>query len=296
VAPSFPLEQKDRPRRSRSWSHVIGIVGGMGPYAHLELERQLLLATSRRLAGPPRDQDYPAWRLSSFPSTPDRTGALLGIGRSPVPSLERAVRSLITGPRGVRADFVLVACITAHAFVDELQRRVSVPILDLVEETVARATHDPRVARIGVLATTGTLEAKIFERAAPRSRPNVEIISLRDVTAGERPGDWLQEHLVMESIYGPRQGRTRGGGGLKSGGVVGAVAQEAAARFAEGAHLLVSAGADVVILGCTEIPVVLTAPEIDGIPLLDPLAVCAEAAIDIAAGTRALPERMGVAV
>lgn len=268
----------------------------MGPYAHIELERQLLLAAARRLRWSPRDQDYPAWRLASFPATPDRTRALLGLGRSPVPWLERSVRSLTSGRKGVRADFVVMVCITAHAYLEEVQRRVAVPMLDMVGETLRTATADPDLRRIGLLATTGTLRSGIYQAAAARRSSDARIVSLLDATDRGRSGEWLQEQLVMEPIYGPLRSAQRQGGALKSGAVTGAVAQEAAARFAEGVGILAEAGADLVILGCTEIPVVLTQVELKGVQLVDPLEVTAEAAVEIASGARPLPSLVAARV
>ena len=283
------ISAKGPRKRSSRWQHVIGIVGGMGPYAHIELERQLLLATAEMLSHPPRDQDYPAWRLSSFPATPDRTRALLGVGRSPVPWLERSVRSLAAGRRGVRADFVVMACITAHAFLEDVQRQVSIPVLDMVDETLRDALSNQSPTRIGLLATTGTLQSDIYQAAADRVGSGVRIVSLLDVEDRGRPGEWLQEHLVMEPVYGPLRRAARTGGGLKSGALTGAPAREAAARFSEAVSILARGGAELVILGCTEIPVVLGEGEIEGVGLLDPLAVTARAAIEIASGARPLP-------
>src|SRR6478672_8946138 len=129
------------------WRRVIGIAGGMGPYAHLEFERRLLAAIEQPLS----DQDYPEWVVSSVPQTPDRTAALLEDGPSPMPWLLRSFERLSRC-----ADFAVLTCITAHAFLDEIRQRVALPILDMVELTLAEAArrHGPG-ARVGVLATTG---------------------------------------------------------------------------------------------------------------------------------------------
>lgn len=71
---------------ARIWQRVIGIVGGLGPHAHIEFERRLLAAITQ----PSSDQDYPEWVVSSIPQTPDRTAALLEGGPSPVSCLVRA--------------------------------------------------------------------------------------------------------------------------------------------------------------------------------------------------------------
>src|SRR3990172_1787597 len=82
------------------WKHVIGILGGLGPHAHIEFESLLLDATGKALGSPPCDQDYPPWVVSSMPTTPDRTRALLEGSESPIEAMvERAVERV--GARGV---------------------------------------------------------------------------------------------------------------------------------------------------------------------------------------------------
>lgn len=270
------------------WQHVIGIVGGLGPHAHIELEKALLEATARLLNRPPQDQDYPAWRLASFPATPDRTLALLGLGPSPLPWLERSVRILTSGARGFQADFIVIACITAHAYLEELQKRVAVPVLDMVAETI-RAASDLGARRLGVLATTGALQAGIYQEAAARIDPTLEITSLLSLNDGDRSGEWLQEHLVMEPVYGPQAVTGRAGGGLKSGLAPGPDGAGFREPLLEAVQLLEAAGAEIVILGCTELPMVLGQGEWKGAPLLDPLQVIATAAVKIASGAWPLP-------
>jgi aspartate racemase len=262
-----------------TWPRVIGIVGGLGPYAHVELERRLLAA----VADPASDQDYPEWVVSSIPGTPDRTAALLGRGPSPVPALVESLARLAG-----RADFAVIACITAHAFLDEVRREVRLPILDLVAATLteAIATGGER-GRIGLLATTGTLESGLFRDAARRVAPGLELLSLLDLSGGRT----LQEELVMRPIYGPLEGERRLAGGIKSGGEgdprTGAPHRQSLARAVEA---LAGAGAAAVITGCTEIALILGTDPVAGLPLLDPLAIAARNAIGIARGELPLPE------
>ena len=109
---------------------LIGIVGGLGPFAHLDFERKLLDAASE-LVGARRDQDFPQWVLSSIPQTPDRTEAYFGKTDDPTPSLGRSLERL----RGAGADFAVVACNTAHLFLERLREESPVPILSLIEVT-----------------------------------------------------------------------------------------------------------------------------------------------------------------
>lgn len=257
---------------------VIGIAGGMGPYAHIEFERRLLLSVE----GAASDQDYPEWVVSSIPETPDRTAALLEGGPSPVPWMLRSFERLAGC-----ADFGVLTCITGHAFLDEVRARVQLPILDLVEVTLLEAVRrfGPE-ARIGILATTGALRGGVYGRMAARATPGLDLISLLDLPDGEA----LQEEILMRPIYGPlREGR-RQAGGIKGGGdrdpETGILHRDA---LAGAVRLLAEAGAVCVVTGCTEVPLALGRDPVDGVPLLDPLDLAARAAVRIARGELPLP-------
>lgn len=250
----------------------------MGPHAHIEFERRLLAAVEN----PRSDQDYPEWVVSSVTHTPDRTVALLENGPSPLPWLLRSLERL-----AACADFAVLTCITAHAFLEEIRTKVRIPILDMAEAALVETTRrlGPS-ARVGVLATTGTLRGRVFHRAASRVAPDLDLVSLLDL----QDAGTLQEELVMRPIYGPlREGR-RGPGGIKCGGdhdlESGAFHRDV---LAAAVGRLAAAGAECVITGCTEIPLALGREPVDGIPLLDPLDITARAAVRIARGEIPLP-------
>jgi aspartate racemase len=289
----MPRTKRTERTEAPTWQRTIGIVGGLGPFAHLELERQLLAATARRLDRPPRDQDFPEWIASSIPATPDRTNALLGDGPSPLPWLETSVRRLCCTDAG-GADFAVIACNTAHAYLDELRHRTRVPLLDMIEETLRVSEEETgKGATIGLLATTGTIKAEVYQHALEANGHTLRLISLLDTEKG-KAGEDLQERLVMEPIYGPKRGKERAGGGIKSG-LLGEpderqeAREHAAGPLREAVERLARAGAQACILGCTEIPLALGREPVAGTPLLDPLAIMAEASVAIAAGERDLP-------
>jgi aspartate racemase len=251
----------------------------MGPYAHIEFERRLLAAIEQ----PVSDQDYPEWVVSSVPDTPDRTAALLEDGLSPVPWLLRSFERL---SRCV--DFGVLTCITAHAFLGEIRAHVALPILDMVELTLAEAARrcGPQ-ARVGVLATTGALRGGVYRRAAARVAPGLELISLLDLEAG----DSLQEEILMRPIYGPLCEGRRGPGSIKAGGDRDLETGTFHRNTLEGAvRRLAEAGASCVVAGCTEIPLALGRAPVDGTPLLEPLDLAARTAVRIARGELPLPE------
>ncbi len=252
---------------SSPWRHVLGIVGGLGPHAHIELERRLLAAVEPVA----HEREYPPWIVSSLPATPDRTRALAGAGPSPAPQLTASLENLAG-----RADFAVIACITAHAFLGEV-RPCPLPVLDVVEATLGEVVErHGENARVGLLATTGTLESRLFPRAAERAAPGLEVLSLLSLTHGER----RQQDWVMTAIYG------RGNGGLKAGV---AVDPDTGTPYVEtlrrAAAQLTDAGVDVVVTACTEIGMTLGRDP----AFLDPLDVAARQAIAVSRGERPLP-------
>lgn len=257
---------------------VIGIAGGMGPYAHMEFEGRLLAA----IESPRSDQEYPEWVVSSVPETPDRTVALLEGGPSPVPWLLRSLERLASC-----ADFGILTCITAHAFLDQIRAQVRLPILDVVELTLAEAAlrFGPRT-RVGILATTGALRGCVYQRTANRMAPDLDLVSLLDLPDGDR----LQAELLMRPIYGPLRDGRRQPGGIKGGYACDPeTGVRHGATLATAVRCLADAGAHCVVMGCTEIPLALGREPIDGTPLLDPLDLAARTAVRIARCELPLP-------
>ena len=264
-----------------TWERVIGIVGGLGPHAHIRFEELLLRAAESAVPGKVlRDQDYPPYLVSSLPGTPDRTEYLLGRGPSPLPWLERSLHALKGVPgepgNGVGADFAVITCNTAHALLPELRAAGILPILDLVSETIDSIRRCREIRTIGLLATTGTLEAQIYQKACAAHGLNA--VSMLALPGGEE----LQRSLVMATIYGDA-----GQAGIKAG----------AHRLPEhrgrllgnlqrAVGLLAETGAEAVIAACTEITLVLRPEDVPGIELVDPLEVAARAALEVAAGRR----------
>lgn len=246
---------------------VIGIVGGMGPRAHVLFEESLL-AKAGDVLGAVKDADFPAWVLTSFPGTPDRTQALCGEGESPLPAIKESLARLAaTG-----ADFAVVVCITSHAFL--AGEALPLPVLNLPAVT-ARVASAAGVRRAGILATSGTLGTGLFDKAFAAA-------GIGSVSPLELPGgEVMQLELVMTAIYGPRGGMAGGAaGGIKGNGPT----PETDALLLSAGRKLVAAGADALVMGCTEISFAAGRLAEAGVRLVDPLAIAAEAAIRYAYG------------
>ena len=204
---------------------VIGILGGMGPAATVDLFDRIVRATPAE-----RDQDHLRILVDNNPAVPDRTAAILEGGPDPLPLLQEGVRELAR--RG--AELLAIPCNTAHHFLPEVQAVCPVPILDMIAETAQhiRAIHGEGCA-VGILATTGTVGTGLYQRALDAGN-----------LAWTLPADAEQEAL-MEAIYGPR--------GIKAG----AAADGPRAAIREIGRRMADRGAEAFVLGCTEIPLVI---------------------------------------
>ncbi|MGA3037899.1 MAG: amino acid racemase [Vulcanimicrobiaceae bacterium] len=248
-----------------------GIIGGLGPAAHIEFERRLLAESARR--GGRSDQDCPEWVLWSATGVPERTSALLANDtRVTVERIAEAARRLVAAG----ADFAAVPCNTAHALRDEVMALVPLPWLDLIDVTTEElARRFERGSRVLVLATTGTLQTGLYRKR------------LRE--AGFEPVEFEvdspEQTDVMRAIYDDDFG-------IKSTGT--AVDERAVALAKEA--LTKTPGTVCAIAGCTELSVAFATVSNPPLPLIDPLDALAVATYDVAAGKRPLPRLVASAV
>ncbi len=258
---------------SPNWPRTIGIVGGLGPHAHVAFESYLLAEASRAAGRPLFDQEYPPWLVSSLPQTPSRVRAVEEGSDAPVPML------LESASRLKAADFLCVPCNQAHLFLSCQRERLPRPLLDMVDETVREVGRRLVPGEtVGVLGVTGTLTSRLYRNRLARALPALRSVTLLDLPGGER----LQNDLVMEPIFG-KERRGRRTGGIKAGKLYPRYRQ----RLLLAAEHLRQHGASVILTACSEIPLILgPRPPAD---LLDPVAVLAREAIEVAAGRRPLP-------
>jgi len=222
---------------------TIGILGGMGPLATVELFKRIVLKTPAK-----RDQDHPRIIIYNNPKIPDRTAYILGKGENPLPELIEGAKKL----ESWGADFIIMPCNTAHIFADEIQKAISIPLLNMIEET-AEYVKQLGIMRMGLLATTGTVVSGIYQRA-------LEKRGIKAIIPDE-------QDKVMRGIYE----------GIKAN------------RFELGRRFLLEIAkklekeSEGIIAGCTEVSVALKPRDLE-VPLIDPLDVIAERAVRLALG------------
>jgi aspartate racemase len=229
---------------------AIGVLGGMGPEATVGLFDKIVQADRV-----PRDQDHLRVVVECDPSIPDRTAHLLRGGENPLPAMIRSGMRLAGAGAGVGG----VACMTAHAFIEALRAALPFRMLSAFEELGREiAAHYPAQTRVGVLATTGSRRAGLYERGLP----GLSILW---------PSEEEQEALVMEAIYGRA--------GIKAGSPV----EGPRLLLVGAAASLVASGAELVVAGCTEVPLALRPVDV-AVPLLDPMEILARALVAAARG------------
>ena len=149
---------------------LLGVLGGMGPAAGAEFLRLLTV-----LSHAARDQEHVPVVLLSDPQVPDRTEAILGRGDDPTPRLREDLLKLVSWG----ADLLAVPCNTAHVFIDRFADEIPVPLVHIVEETVAGAVaKNPSGGWL--IATEGTLASGSYQERARRRDFTLYLPSARE--------------------------------------------------------------------------------------------------------------------
>ena len=238
--------------------HVPGIIGGTGPLASIYFETQLLELITVR--GARTDQDHMHWILLNATGTPDRTQSLLGNVSDCTPYYIRYTKIL----QEAGADFIVTTCNSAHAFHDAVQKKISIPWINLIE-VMSNYIHNsfPEEIKIGLLATDGTLKCKLYEKTL--SRVGRQCIF-------PEVGSNIQK-LIMASIYDNKFGVKATGANVSSTAIEG---------FQEAVGWMQHQGAELLIAGCTEIFVGLKYANKLTLPWVDPLDILAEKTLNLA--------------
>jgi len=253
---------------------MIGIVGGVGPYAGLDLALKICDQTRAT-----RDQDHLPVAMLSLPGQiADRTEFLLGHApRNPA----TVIASVILDLEKLGASVVGIPCNTAHSerilgpIEDELDRAGSkVVLVNMIRRTVEHVSKQmPDIERVGMLCTSGTLQTRVYDKALESGG----LVAIR-------PEPNVQEQLIHRAIYDKQYG-------IKATGRP--VSDEATGMLTEAISHLAGQGAEAFILGCTELPLAFAHSDVPAGPLIDPTLVLARALIAAVDPSKLAPPNAG---
>lgn len=223
---------------------TIGILGGMSPESTVAYYRLITRTYMERFG----DHGYPPVVIYSVSFQPYIDWPAAGAWDQVAAGLGEAAQRL----ESAGADFVVIATNTMHRVIDEVRAQVSLPVLSILD-VVADAIEARRLARVGLLGTRFTMEQRFYHEALGRRGIGV-------ITPPEEDRA-LVNHVIYNELVG---------------GTIRAESRDAVTRVIA---RLAAQGAEGVILGCTELPLLVN-EALAGMPVLDTTRLHALAALE----------------
>jgi len=247
--------------------NIIGIGGGVGPAAGVALHSKIIENT---VTDGTDQSHFEVYHLSRSNDLPDRTRYVLGLSDvNPADGLARTMKALNAASSSFGQQAVAgIPCNTFHAppiwssFVEQVKEHCGtrVKVVHMLKETLSFIQDAlPNVRKIGIMSTTGTREVRVYDELLEANGFEVVWVPA-DAQAG-----------LHDAIYNKEWG-------IKA---VFPVTEIARKKFLGYSHYLARQGAEAIILGCTEIPLALPEPVLEGtsIVLVDPVLALARALI-----------------
>lgn len=224
----------------------LGVIGGLGPIATAYFLELIIKMTDAQY-----DQEHLEMIIYNSPSIPDRTNYILGKSQDdPVLPMINIGNRL--SEQGV--NYIAIPCITAHHFHQYLTKSIKAPIIHIVKETALHLKENG-VKKVGIAATEGTISSELFQK---------ELMSLGiDFVVPSSEGQRYVMDLIYENIKAGRPAEMD--------------------KFYKVSGELKEKGAEVIILGCTELSLIKRDYSI-GSGFIDAMEVLAMASIQACRG------------
>jgi len=201
---------------------TIGILGGMSPESTIEYYRHITRSFTEKFG----DYGYPEIVIFSVSFQPYVDWPAAGAWNLVADGLADAARKL----SAAGADFVVIATNTMHKVVDEIREKVDIPILSLLD-VVGDAIDAQGLKTVGLLGTRFTMESTFYQDALAKRGITVVVPDAAD------------RETVNRVIYDEL--------------VAGEIRDESRAEYLAIIERLAAQGAQGIILGCTEIPLLV---------------------------------------
>ena len=225
---------------------TIGLVGGTGWISSAEYYRIINEETNKRSGGLTFSRcilySVNYGEIDAFNKQDNREGVYRLI-------LDATLKLAVAG-----AECIVLCANTLHQFIERLEQETDIPFIHIAD-AAAREIRKRNMSRVGLLGTKQTMEMDFYKSRLTESDIDVLIPEQRD-------RDFIQKTISDELLKGVFSGDSR-------------------YRFVEICKELYSRGAEGIVLGCTEIPLLIK-PEDINIPAINTLIVHAMAAVDFA--------------
>lgn len=230
---------------------IIGVLGGMGPVASANLYHKIIkLAQDKYFAE--QDSDFPQIIINSLP--------LVGFNETGFVDPDLVKKQLIKGVKTLEkagCDLIVIACNTVHFFHADIQKSVKIPVLNIIDLSVERIKKDKRKV-VGLLSSESTRKLGLYKNAIEKKK--IKVIT---VTEDE-------QQFINKLILDVMSGKVEKKDGLQAKEIIMDLKKE---------------GADSILLGCTELPLVVK-QEGYVIPVYDSTQILAEEVLKIAYAPR----------
>ncbi|MDO4473814.1 MAG: amino acid racemase [Eubacteriales bacterium] len=183
--------------------YKLGVIGGMGPEATSYFYDCITGHTEASC-----DQEHIDMVILSHATMPDRTEAIItGEDKHLIELLKEDARTL----EQLGVANIAITCNTSHYFFKHIQKAVNIPVINMIQESVNYAVRNfEDVKRIGIMATDGTINSRIYHKACkeagvipvkPSAERQQDVMSLiyDDIKAG-KPGDRKKFDRVMKEF------------------------------------------------------------------------------------------------
>lgn len=225
---------------------TIGLIGGTSWVSSMEYYRQINLLTNQKAGG----EDFAKCILFSLNygeiEVLKRKDNQEGIFKILLSASEKLVAA--------GADCFAIGANTLHSFADRLEQRTRIPFIHIASAT-ANKIIEKGFSTVGLLGTKATMEMAFYKDKLAES-------GIKCLVPNEADRNFIQQVISKELIYNQFKNESRN-------------------RFIQIIDDLNKQGAEGVVLGCTEIPL-LVKPENTKVPLFDTLQIHAEALVDFA--------------
>jgi len=218
----------------------IGIIGGLGPLATVKFMEML----NEKI----EDNNEIEIVVINDPTTPDRTSYILDNNKdNPSKNIIQMVKKLESN----NVNLIVMPCNTASYFYKEIINSTNIPFINIVEET-SKYIVSKNIKKVGLLATEGTIKSGIYNEMLQKE--NIECLIPNDI----------EQKIISSIIYD----------GIKSGKDIDLE------KFYDVSKNLISSGAELIILGCTELSVLKKQKSINNPIFIDAMEILAESTIN----------------